>query len=1230
MSRYQWPSEGKSKDRPFERLSYNALTDGFLSADALIAAHNLRQEMRPDVPASGPVPLDAPSGDVNLWVPIGPSTVLQGQAGSRPRVAGRVRDLFISPDGQRAYVATANGGVWYSGDAGTNWSPLGNWLPTPTEDPTDTDEPINLAIQALTCGCLLVIFGAAADGSGDVVYVGTGELVPRTQGTPPGKLGGVGVLHLDKPLPAALTDPFGAHWKREAENLMGYGIYRLARDPAPGANQLVAATSIGLFTRTGGFVENADWTRVSADPFNFGASDGKRTTDVIWVNTGPAASPAPRLVVALQDGASTAVYVSANGVAGPFQKVGLPGVQADTDRRHARLGLAAAPNDPKKVYVLGTGPRLWRIADATASPATATQVNDIPLKLFGDGNDQSDYDLAIAVHPDNADIVAFGGSTINADGQWSASLFKCTITGAEPNLSAGFLAANQDGAKHADDITYIGNGVHADVHQIRFLKAGAGVHMWVGCDGGVFRSRDAGNRHSFVPSNTGLAVLETGYLASHPENDAFVIAGAQDNGTLLRVGDTVWLYTDNHPEGGGDGGGLLFHPVQKQYFAAQSFSAIWHSNGALLRPIFRSGFPGTSSEQSESRYSSFYSNGDVHQVGVTGQVRLAIGTNRVWLADNWDPLAAATSWFTLPSRNDPRGAGGADEVTDTYGERTGRVIACRWVDANRLLALMQSWFKLDGKDSVVLLFTRKADGTWERKEISKHANKCSDYGNGDISQPTSDYLPPLGAWSDLAVHEPTRGTKGSGSFYVACTGHVAPNGTVSERMDTLWWYDGTSKWYPTGLRTANSPPGNVGTKAPAYAVVCDPGDPTVVYVGTGVGVWRGVVTFSGGNPSWVWNGLVNGLPIAAVQDLSLYRGPVKILRAAIQARGIWEVDLSAAPTPTRRTFLRVHANDARRQATTSLVNPMKMGPPTEWPWHASPDVRIRPAPLDAGEAIPRPPTTGLKKLPWKGTAPDSHLLWVFQTALHKIDPLCRANGEWTAQFRNRLEQLPHPEPPPASGNSINLDRWNHVVTRANVFTAPWDGAEPTEADLFELIVEYPPTIGAGPAQGPPEISEVERRKYKIDVLIHHRDLRPLAFGDIRVTLLRRPITEARAAWPAIAIGAQWKTRVEQLMSGSPPAGWSLPDNWAVADAASPTRQPTANVDARTPRAVTFDVGFSGAPLNRHFVLLAVVHSAPDPVSVASLAGDSLKDLILKCHHVAARVVKVRREIGKII
>jgi hypothetical protein len=1164
MSRYQWPTKAKGKDRLRQRMEYNAVTTGTWLPEEL--------KLSVDDDALPPTGIRAaPSADANLWVPIGPSAVISGMAGSRPRISGRVRDIAVSDDGNRAYAATANGGIWYSSDAGLTWSPLGNWVPTPTT------APIDRPAQVLACGCLLVTFGVAADGSGDDVYVGTGELIPTLGGSPGSRLGGVGVLHLESPLSTALANPFGIHWKREAKNLTGAGIYRLARDPA-NANTLVAATSNGLFKRTGAFVEDADWNVVAGFDFTASAS---RTTDVAWVSTAPA-----RLWVAATGGSDTGVFTSTAGLAGPFNKLSLPGIVAG-----GRLGFGVARSDKTIVYVLGAGPRLWRI-----SGVTVAQVTHLPLTLFMSASDQSDYDLAIGVQADNPNIVAVGGATYKADGEYSASLFKFNIAAAGAGFTAGFDDANQ--GNPIADPTFIGNGVHADVHQILFVKVGGAMHVWVGCDGGVFRSDTGGNQHTFVARNTGLAVLEAGYVACHPDNSSFVIVGAQDNGTIMRVGNTVWMKFVPGSGDYGDGGCVVINPAKKRYFMAEYTNASWYSNGTLSRPIRRGIDP--ASENAENGKAFFYNTADARQVGATSQVRLALGTNRVWLADNWDPEAASTAWVTIPSNTDPRASAPPDETQDAFKDKSGRIVACRWVDDTRLLVLMRSSNK-DGSDSVVRLHTRAADGKWPAVELSKKSNKCSDFSNGDIpSGAVSDFLPPLGAWSDIAVH--VAGPGQAVSCYVACTGQAG-----ADRMDTLWWYDGTGKWHSTGLAvSSHSALGSIVTKAPAYAVVVDPSDTTTVYVGTAIGVYKGTLTFDGVSnppaPLWVFRPFVNGLPEAAVQDLAFFNaGGVRLLRAAIQARGVWEVDLTTSPLPTRRTFLRVHPTDSRRTATTSLENPMLAGLAT-WDWHATPDIRIRPAPLEAGDTAPPAPPAA-----WVGSSPNQFQLWIFQTALHKLDARCRANGQWTAQFSAVLIQR-------FGANAVTPGNWGAIVIAPNVFSPPWDGADPTEADLFELVLER--NQDPNPAVGPPSISPVQPRKHKVDVMIHHRDIRPAT--NARATLLRRELPNDAAQWPGIAISADFKTKLALLMGGGAPA---FPDGWTVADTITSVREPSASVEARLSRGVTFDVNFAGNA-GKKFVLLGVVQSQPDQAAVASLVGDTLQDLILNSHQVAARVVDV--------
>ncbi|MHC5010108.1 MAG: hypothetical protein ACYTG6_04040 [Planctomycetota bacterium] len=1182
MTRYDWPGERdpRRRDRAIRR-NRDLMRSLLPVPDELIDLARSVRLAQLAATSGGPP-------DRDLWLPIGPSTVVKGQAGGKPRVSGRVRDLAVSSDGMRVYAATANGGVWYSGDAGTTWSPVGGWAMTPDR------AAVASGANTLVCGCLHVTFGSAADGSGDDVYVGTGELRPSRRATPGGSMAGIGVLHLAIPLATALSDPLASPWKREAKNLVGSGIYRLARDPAA-PDRIVAATSRGLFHRQGPFVEDANWSRVTASPFDFQADDKLWCTDVAWAPAQGSSLPS-RLWVALTDAENdssnkTSLYVSEAGVAGPFAKVNLENVVEG-----GRLGIAVAVSDPSVLYVLGKGPRLWRV-DGT----TARSVGNVPRKLFGEGSgDQSRYDLAVSVHPTDPRTVVLGGSTVKADGEWSASLFRCSVSGTAGSgpYTLDFQESNQ--SDPSKDDSYIGNGVHADLHAARYATPSGSVELWIGCDGGVFRSKMGGDPYTFLARNNGLAVLEAGYVAGHPTHDGVVLAGTQDNGQLERIGDTIWKLWS-----GGDGGGVVFHPKTPKYFMGQYTGATWvRRRGRLAPPVWRRSTSGTTvaSEREEDGNASFYSGVDA-MPGASGNLaRLAIGTNRVWISEDWDPGGSSdNTWVTLPSGRDPRGAGGDDTRTDTLKDdnaRHGEVIAVRWLSANRLLALCRR---------AVLLFKRAAGtGTWTRIEVSHHHPKCG-FDNGDIDQPTSEYLPPLGQFSDIAAHDAGRGA--NGSCYVATTGHARLDDDTlvpSERMDTLWWYDGTGTWFPTGLRN-----GATGIQVPAYAVVCDPEDASIVYVGTAVGVWKGTLAFSGTTPSWTWTIFSNGLPEAAIQDLSFHRhGNVKLLRAAVQARGVWEVDLSAAPSPSGRTYLRVHPFDTRRNAPTDLARPTH-GYPSAFSWFSSPDIRIRIAP---GSPAPASPPTSL---PWTDSSPILlRELWAFKTALHAVDPLCRPTQiyAWSNNFKARIkaQRVKHGLTR-ADEALVDAGLWNKVVKTGNIYAAPWDGIEPTEADLHELVYEHT-THKAGVGR----VVEVGRQALKVDVLVHHRHVRPIPAAGVGVILLRRQVPSTEGSGSGVALADQWRANVVQLVNGHTPP---LPDHWTVADPAG-VRRPSGPVDARTPRAVTFDLDMSSAPANSNWMLLAVVSSTTDALEIADLTGTTLEDLVRGCSHVAAKLITV--------
>ena len=287
--RYEWPRLDRGqRGKALDRLAFLAARGGAVDPDELsLAVERRRLQLAAQAeapPAPRGVARAAPSADANLWVPIGPTVVLAGQAGGRPRVAGRVRDLQVSGDGQRAYAATANGGVWYSADAGETWAPLGGWAVS------GTPPPVTGPANVLVCGCLYVRFDPAGNAAGDEVLVGTGELLPQLrsglQGWPGGEASSVGVLRATGPATAAA---FAQVWDVEGTNLAGRGIFRLVGNPDESPpTTFVAATSAGAWTRTG--APAATWAVLPAAPFNTAAGAALICTDAAWAR-GQGATP---------------------------------------------------------------------------------------------------------------------------------------------------------------------------------------------------------------------------------------------------------------------------------------------------------------------------------------------------------------------------------------------------------------------------------------------------------------------------------------------------------------------------------------------------------------------------------------------------------------------------------------------------------------------------------------------------------------------------------------------------------------------------------------------------------------------------------------------------------------------------------------------------------------------------------------------------------------------------
>ncbi|HET9442762.1 MAG TPA: hypothetical protein VFO65_05525, partial [Acidimicrobiales bacterium] len=961
MGRYDWPQTTLPQDDPRGRERYNAR---YLPGPDVRPADGTE----PPAPAAGAprargraataTPRAAPSGPQHLWLPLGPSTVVGGQATGRPRVVGRIRDLAVEPTaGERVYAASASGGVWFSPDRGLSWRPLDEFSVSPNRD---TLFPIG---NTLATGAVHVRWGEPADGSDDEVVVGTGEPgAGGGAGTPGGKVAGVGILR-------AVGPAVGNPWLpvEAAPGLRGESVWRITADPGTAdtasRQQYFAATTDGLYARPPG----GAWAKVASLTANTGVGpphDEYVLDMAVTRLTGPDririwVAGYGRLRVAELSGApATTLPLNLAGLA--FQVVPLTNVMPTT-----RVALAAGPGG--NLWVLGRRPRtgtetndpahLWQVtAGAALASVAATEITGLPPRLFMSASDQSDYDMTIAAHPDHADVVYVAGAAVSIDNEWNAAFYRVAVAGT------------------AATPTLVGKGVHADCHIIRIGPAPSGERpdraVWMGCDGGLFLSDRDGTDATFVPRNTGLSVLQPGFVACHPTNDGLLAAGMQDNGTCDRVGDTVWREPFL-----GDGGGVVYDPTHDNRYLRQYTTANWQSSDHTgVPPVFRrrASAPAgqKTSEQVEDEASLFYSGAAALAHG--GTTHLALGTDRVWYSPDW-----GATWVTLPTGTDPRSGRNADLAQDVLdpGAANGRytdtvdtflccsrdyhgsivtgtgILTCRLSaraddGANRRVRLLALW----NGGLTIIDGTRPAasTGAWswafDVVEPIRPAGGAAEQAAVDSADPVA-FLPALGKVNDVAVHDPARGAHGS--CYVATIG--ADGSGAGHEIDTVWWYDGAGRFVPCGLRRAHPRSAWSGTRitAPALSVVVDPDDPDLVYVGTSVGVVKGSLTMvdNAGTPEphWAWSAYDNGLPEGAVHDLTVYRhAGVKLLRAALQSRGVWEVDLAAPAAP--RTFLRLYPSDTRRRRPTPLSGPPTAGEPGVR-WDASPDIVFDPSGL---------------------------------------------------------------------------------------------------------------------------------------------------------------------------------------------------------------------------------------------------------------------------------------------
>jgi hypothetical protein len=307
-----------------------------------------------------------------------------------------------------------------------------------------------------------------------------------------------------------------------------------------------------------------------------------------------------------------------------------------------------------------------------------------------------------------------------------------------------------------------------------------------------------------------------------------------------------------------------------------------------------------------------------------------------------------------------------------------------------------------------------------------------------------------------------------------------------------------------------------------------------------------------------------------------------------------------------------------------MANPRRSPTAPPEPVFASPDITIRPrqdpaaAPASGGQVI------SPSNVP-------AYQLWTFQTAFRWIYPSVVPTGLWTDAFGD-LVQLERARRRLPAGRFIDRQLWDAVVGGTRLrpdLTVTDDAAHPlavyrpswqtplapdavaTEVDLLESV--QPRSVVADRWVEHSETSTV-------DVLLHHRDTRPVPAGDAYAMLLWRsgPSGPDLLATPADGI-VDWARGVAGGGNPAIPAGWQV-------GGAAPGRNPLpVALDARLPRAVPIDIDLGLVDAQHRVLLLGMAASAGDRCAtdpVALPAGATVSDLVQRWPYAAIRLVSV--------
>jgi photosystem II stability/assembly factor-like uncharacterized protein len=388
----------------------------------------------------------------------------------------------------------------------------------------------------------------------------------------------------------------------------------------------------------------------------------------------------------------------------------------------------------------------------------------------------------------------------------------------------------------------IAGNVHSDIHDIKFDPSNSNK-VYITCDGGVYKSTDGGS--NFTPIDNGLQAVQFYASVGYSMTSNILVGGLQDNAVVVYNGST-W---NTYPGGYGDGAACFIDPT--------SNSNILTSGDA--RNVYLSNNGGASASQVLPYWGSA---GD-SRTAFVAPLAISKSNNQVMYVAT-DNLHVSTNGGASWSGSG-LGAGAPATTPNNFIDKihkTGIALAISPTNAKKLYVSVSPFAQYDN-DQDNLYYTPSANVL---RTTTGNTPFTPIMGSSPNNLPDRYVM-------DFAINP-----KNDDSVWVVVGGFGTPHVYMTGNGGATW------------VSKDPGPSGGGLPDVPANAILFDPNNPKLIYIGNDFGVYLST------DQGTTWQDFNKGL-WDATQVVDLVPGPNNKLRAATHGKGMFETILYSIVLP---------------------------------------------------------------------------------------------------------------------------------------------------------------------------------------------------------------------------------------------------------------------------------------------------------------------------------------------